>query len=261
MVELLVVIAIIGILAAMVLTAVTIAKRKAQIKKARMQLALIVGAIHDYEAAYSHYPVSADAVNAAAAANNQDFTYGTANVANNNIKTPGASTVYNVYALDDTTGQLPYQANNSEVMAILLDVETCPGTGAQTVNFGHVKNPQKTKFLNADMVSDPAGPGIGPDLVYRDPWGNPYIITIDLNFDERARDAFYRTAAVSADASPGVNPKPSINGLIPRVLAGGATVYEANSPVMVWSAGPDKMVDPGGKANQGANKDNVISWK
>jgi hypothetical protein len=36
---------------------------------------------------------------------------------------------------------------------------------------------------------------------------------------------------------------------------------------MVWSAGPDKMVDPNlggslnGKANKGANKDNVLSWK
>jgi len=37
--------------------------------------------------------------------------------------------------------------------------------------------------------------------------------------------------------------------------------------VMVWSAGPDKMVDPNkymlpiGKADKGANKDNVVSWK
>ena len=30
---------------------------------------------------------------------------------------------------------------------------------------------------------------------------------------------------------------------------------------MVWSAGPDKLVDPNVKANVGANKDNVLSWK
>jgi hypothetical protein len=37
----------------------------------------------------------------------------------------------------------------------------------------------------------PFRPGVGTDLVYRDPWGNPYIITLDLNYDEKARDACY----------------------------------------------------------------------
>jgi hypothetical protein len=30
---------------------------------------------------------------------------------------------------------------------------------------------------------------------------------------------------------------------------------------MVWSAGPDKLIDPGAQATLGANKDNVLSWK
>ena len=30
---------------------------------------------------------------------------------------------------------------------------------------------------------------------------------------------------------------------------------------MIWSAGPDKMIDPNSKANLGANKDNILSWK
>ena len=44
-------------------------------------------------------------------------------------------------------------------------------------------------------------------------------------------------------------------------------VFEANAPVMVWSAGPDRMIDPNaaneldGKATRGVNKDNVLSWK
>ena len=51
------------------------------------------------------------------------------------------------------------------------------------------------------------------------------------------------------------------------VSISGKHVFEANSPVMVWSAGPDKMIDPNigggaaGKANRGANKDNILSWK
>ena len=30
---------------------------------------------------------------------------------------------------------------------------------------------------------------------------------------------------------------------------------------MVWSAGPDKRINSNLAANQGANKDNVLSWK
>jgi hypothetical protein len=30
---------------------------------------------------------------------------------------------------------------------------------------------------------------------------------------------------------------------------------------MVWSAGPDKLIDPNVGANSGANKDNIVSWK
>jgi len=41
----------------------------------------------------------------------------------------------------------------------------------------------------------------------------------------------------------------------------GGPFFEANAPLMVWSAGPDKMIEPGKPANLGANKDNVVSWK
>ena len=96
--------------------------------------------------------------------------------------------------------------------------------------------------------------------MYRDPWGNPYVITIDLNYDDKARDAFYRAPAVSADPASGGTPKAGLIGLTPTMINGNP-VYEANSPVMVWSAGPDGMIDPNDKANKGANKDNILSWK
>jgi hypothetical protein len=112
------------------------------------------------------------------------------------------------------------------------------------------------------MAPNTTSPGIGPEGVYRDPWGQPYIITIDLNGDGKTRDAFYRAPGISADQSDTNTPKRGLNGLIPAVV-GGRTFYEANSPVMVWSAGADKMVDPGPgtSANRGANKDNVLSWR
>jgi hypothetical protein len=154
------------------------------------------------------------------------------------------------------------------VMAVLLDMESWPATPSlRTINQGHVKNPQKTKYLNATMIADTNSAGVGPDGVYRDPWGNPYIITIDLNYDEKARDAFYRLPAVSQDASDTTGNR-GLNGLIKKkdsngnpVLINGQPVFEVNAPVMVWSAGPDKLIDPTSPANKGANKDNIISWK
>jgi hypothetical protein len=134
------------------------------------------------------------------------------------------------------------------------------GDGRPTINAGHVRNPQKNQFLNAQLVSGTISPGIGQDGVYRDPWGSLYLITVDLNYDNKSRDVFYGQGAVSEDPASSANPKNGLNGLVPTTAAG-STVYELNSGVMVWSAGPDKMIDPTVPANTGANKDNVLTWK
>ena len=237
LVELLVVIAIIGILAGMLLPALAKAKRMAQIKRAQVEIAAIVQAIKQYESTYNQLPASTAAVNAAAALNpKDDYTYG-GNFGTVTVEFPGS-----------------YKTNNAEVIAILMDLTVYP-SGAPTVNHDHVKNPQKHKFLDARMVGSVTEPGVGPDHVYRDPWGNPYVITLDLNYDEKTRDIFYRSPTVSADQG---NPNVGLNGLV-RTAVGG--FYEGNSLVMVWSAGPDRSVDPTQKANKGVNKDNVLSWK
>ncbi len=255
LVELLVVISIIGILAAMLLPALASAKKKAQVKRAQIEANQIALAIREYESTYSRFPVSSNAINAVATMNpGQDFTYGTAGLGTVLIKTPGG-TPASVLA---PGGPGSYQTNNAEVMAILLDLETY-GDGRPTINRGHVKNPQQTKFLHANMVSDTVSPGVGVDGVYRDPWGNPYIISIDLNYDDKCRDTFYCDPQVSGDPTDTTKVR-GLNGLILTVV-GGTPYFEANSPVMVWSAGPDKTIDPKGAATVGANKDNVVSWK
>ncbi len=224
-----------------------------------MEAMQIAEAIHSYKADCSKLPVSSKAMNAAASSG-QDFTFGTYGLPTG-LKTPGGT--YDVGALDAAGKPLSYQANNSEVMAVLLDVEFWPGAPTvPTINHVHAMNPQKRRYLNAARAANTSSPGVGPDGVYRDPWGQPYIITIDLNGDDKARDAFYREPSISADQSDTNTPKRGLNGLVPAVV-GGRTFYEANSPVMVWSAGPDGMVDPrpGVSAAQGANKDNVLSWR
>ena len=248
LIELLVVIGIIAVLAAMLLPAISSVKRHVEINKARWEIGQIENGVHTYEADRSRFPVSRDAINASAQSG-VDFTFGTSGLSP--FKTPSSTA-------DVLTPNSTVQANNSEVMAVLLDLETY-GNGAFTINRDHVKNPQRAKYLRAKMVGDTRSPGVGLDGVYRDPWGNPYVITLDLNNDEKCRDSFYSAPAVSADPS---NPNRGLNGLI-RTAATipGGPFFEANAPLMVWSAGQDKMIDPTSNARTGANKDNVVSWK
>jgi prepilin-type N-terminal cleavage/methylation domain-containing protein len=261
LIELLVVVAIIGILAAMVMTALAHAKIQAQIKKSQLQAGQIASAIQTYVADYSSFPVSANALQAAANAPTgpEDFTFGTANLAP--LNGPGGASVP-VTTKDANGNNLAYQANNSEVMAILLDVEYFGNNSATpTANKGHVKNPQRKSYLTATMVSDISQPGIGPDLVYRDPWLQPYIITLDLNADDKSADGFYRAQAVSEDPNAaGPSPKSGLYGLNP-VMINGKPNYEASVQVMVWSAGPDKTISTANTATSFPNRDNVLSWK
>jgi hypothetical protein len=43
------------------------------------------------------------------------------------------------------------------------------------------------RLLNATLASDTSSPGVGHAGVYSDLWGNPYIITVDLNNDNKCR--------------------------------------------------------------------------
>ena len=214
LIELLVVIAIIAILAALLLPAIARVKEKALVKKAQMEAVGLANAIHSYEADYSKFPVSSAAMNAATVtALGEDFTYGTAGVicvgpAGPNGSGSGFSKPGGGLAPITVSGN--YNTNNAEVMAVLLDVETWPN-GVETINKGHVKNPNRTQYLPAHMSGNTTSPGVGTDGTYRDPWGNPYIITIDLNYDDKARDAFYRNPTVSSDVNG------SLNGLIKKL--------------------------------------------
>jgi prepilin-type N-terminal cleavage/methylation domain-containing protein len=240
LVELLTVIAIIGILAAMLLPVLSRVRLSAQKAQAKLQIQDLVTAIQKYDSDYGRFPVSPGVQTAAGTG---DFTYLGSNITN------------------ATTPALPaqYATNNSEVMAILMDITN---TTVTSVNMNHQKNPHQTLFLNAKMTGDTTTwPGVGSDLVYRDPWGCPYIITMDLNYDEQCNDALYSLTSVSQNPPP--SSQQGFNGLFNPNASGTGDNFQYHGKVMVWSVGPDKKIDtlPAIGANTAFNKDNILSWQ
>lgn len=242
-IELLVVIAIIGILAALLLPVLSRAKISAQKKQAVVEMSQIVGAIQQYDSVYGRFPVSKEDQALVALFGTVDFTCG------------GAG--YDVSGINQswTMGI----TNNAEVIAILMDATNYPG-GGPTPNMSYVKNPQRTIFLNAKIVADTNSPGVGPDGVYRDPWGGPYIITMDLNYDEQCRDSNYCQRVVSQNP-PLSSSQAGFNGLFNPDANGTTDNFLYHGKVMVWSAGPDRKIDILEPANDRENRDNVLSWQ
>ena len=200
LIELLVVISIIGILAALLLPALATAKKRAKIVAARTDMRSIEAAVSAYQSTYTLAPVPKPLPGNANPA--QDYSF---------------------------------SAGNADVIVILMDVSIA----AVPANLDHARNPQKHSFLNAQLKQNTTAQGVSSiDYNFRDPWGNPYIIAFDLDYDN----------AVQIGSSPPFTTYPY--GRIPR-------------SVLVWSKGPDGQAEDGtnGLGNEAKNKDNIKSWE
>ncbi len=258
LVELLTVIGIIAILAAMLLPVLSSAHQHALVVQARTEEQGLVQAIEKYDSDYGRFPISPAAqalANANAGNQNDDFTYGgmfpsSANPTPQPIGTPVAGGVL----------------TNNEVIGILMDMTNYPN-GTPTINTNYGKNPQQTYFLQAKLSGyDPttkATPMGGVDVngVYRDPWGRPYIITMDVGYHEppTCNDWFYQKQAVSQNGS---GSQTGYYGLSNPTSGGNSDNFQYHGEVMVWSAGPNPgYVNTATSAISSDNKGHVLSWQ
>lgn len=204
--------------------------------RATKEIQDIKSGMENFRSYYGRWPVPVVVTKAA----NPDFTFGT-------YETAGEQ---GTNVLSDSKRR--YQANNSALMFILMSEEH------PVYNPHFANNPEKKVFLRPTPINDRNGPpGIGPDRVYRDPWGNPYIISLDMDGDGWTQDAFYSLTKVSGVLARG--PK-GVNGLSSRSGLG-TNDFLSGEKIMIWSFGPDGRADPNIGADEGVNQDNIVSWK
>ncbi len=193
--------------------------RPTKITRAVIEVQDLANAIRAYEQDYDHLPL-------ADVSSNADITLGF-----------DSAEIEGLNFIKGTRIVL----KNSDALIILSDLDV-------GVNAGHKLNPRQIKYISPKLVE-----GIEPgfsmkDYQYRDPWGNPYVISLDADRNGLTRDAFYANTNLFTNAVAS-----------PLILTNGG--YEFPGKVMIWSRGPDGKASSIIPANAGVNQDNIESWQ
>jgi hypothetical protein len=221
----LVVVAFVGLLVVILLPGRSRSTR-APIARCRAEQLLLLDAMEKYQRTYGQFPpLPTESIN-------EDRTFG--GPADPRLSDHGRSV-----------------AGNAELMAVLLDLGERPDA-TPTVNSNHVLNPRQIRFLTPKHVADTKLSGVGRDLVYRDPWGQPYVISLELNADGRTRDLFHAQQKVSQ-----LSGSRGFNGLTNEA---GGDQFQAIGRIIIWSSGPDGRADTNKPADVPPNADNIRSW-
>jgi len=211
LIELLVVIAIIAILIGLLFPAFKAVQNQARQTQAKNDLTQIVNAVNAFYTEYGKYPVPTGTT--------ADFTFG-----------PGGNS---------------NPPSNSELFYTLRAVN------AGTMNLNNAANPRQIVFISPPFVKTPTNPrsGIATQAAtvscfavangdFVDPWGTPYNVEIDGNYDNQMTTNPYTS---------GAGPQPLTIGVI------------------AWSLGLDWVRGTKTAACTGdnifTNSDDVISWQ
>jgi prepilin-type N-terminal cleavage/methylation domain-containing protein len=218
LIELLVVIGIIAILVGLLFPAFKGVQNQARSTQAKNDLTQMVNAVNAFYTDYGKYPVPTGA-----AAGDCAFNW-------------TIPTVPNSYGNDWLFNELrACSARPSD-----------PSCNSSDVN-NPVINARQIVYISPPIVKDPTTPKSGIETTggvaanvgkFYDPWGSPYIVLIDSNYDNSVRNPYIALGGSGAGSDP---------------VAQG---------VIAWSNGADTLVGgSGSNQNIYTNSDDVISWQ
>jgi prepilin-type N-terminal cleavage/methylation domain-containing protein len=199
--ELLIVIAIIAVLLGFIFPVFQGVQDRARKVQAKNDLTQIVTAVNAFYTEYGRYPINSTTP--------ADTYFGSASA-------PSGST----------------SGGSNDVL--VNELRAC-GSGTPSCPAAATINTRLIAFISPILLSTGATrSGVGSNGQYFDPWGTPYNIEMDGNYDNQLP-----------------NPYSANNGAGPAILTNG---------VIGWSLGKDTQ--PGNKGDQKfTNSDDVISWQ
>ena len=106
----------------------------------------------------------------------------------------------------------------------------------------------KLGFLKVMNIFHKSNYPESPTRIYRDPFGNEFVISMDLNGNGNCTDQFYSSNADRAAAAGMVKNKAGEFGIKGR-------------EAIIWTSGPDKYTNPLASGAGEENNDNIMSWK